>query len=39
MIELYKFNNDQILKDFLSSEESNKRKKYIQDHEFSIAKV
>ena len=39
MIELYEFNNDQILKDFLSSEESDKRKDYIRNHEFSIAKV
>ena len=39
MIELYEFNNDQILNDFLSSSESDKRKEYIRNHEFSIAKV
>lgn len=39
MIELYDFDSDEILKDFLSSEESDKRKEYIRNHEFSIAKV
>ena len=39
MIEKFEFNNEQILNDFLGSKESDKRKEYIRNHEFSIAKV
>ena len=39
MIELFDFNSDQILKDFLSTEESDKRKEYIRNNDFSIAKI
>lgn len=39
MIENYEFDNPQILKEFLSSEDSDKRKEYIRHHNFSIAKV
>lgn len=37
MIEIYDFDDPEILKDFLSSDESDKRKEYIRNHEFSIA--
>lgn len=39
MIETYDFDNKEILNDFLSSEESDKRKDYILNHSFSIAKL
>lgn len=39
MIETYNFDNQEILNDFLSSEESDKRKDYILNHSFSIAKL
>lgn len=39
MIELFEFNNPQIMKDFLATEGSDKRKEYIQNNNFSIAKV
>lgn len=39
MIEIYNFDDFEIIKNFLSSEESDKRKKYISEHEFSIASL
>ena len=39
MIEYFDYDDPQILKDFLSSEESDKRKEYIRNNDFSIAKI
>lgn len=39
MIEIYDFDSDIIINEFLGSEESDKRKEYIQNHEFSIAEL
>lgn len=39
MIEIYNFDSPEIIKDFLSSEESDKRKEYIRNHKFSIASL
>lgn len=39
MIEYFDFDDPQILKDFLSSDESDKRKEYIRNNNFSIAKI
>ena len=39
MIDIYDFDNINIINDFLGSEESDKRKNYIRNHSFSIARL
>lgn len=39
MIEKFEFDSEEVMKEFLSTDESDARKQYILNNDFSIAKV